>query len=267
MTNLTLPTNPKNFIAVAGIGGGGCNAVSHMHAQDIVGVDFFALNTDAQALELSPIENKILLGPRLTAGRGSGSIPGTGRKAALESSEQIRETLRNYDMVFICAGMGGGTGTGASPVIAEIAHELGILTVALVTIPFTFEGTHRHQQGLEGINGLKMCVDSIIIIPNDKLLKEHGRLTMGEAFGKSDHLFYETTKGIAEIVTIAGYINVDFHDIKTIFQNGGTAFTGHATSSGEKRAELGVQRVLLSPTMEGVNLKKVRRVLLSVSSG
>ena len=218
-----------SIIKVIGVGGGGSNAVNHMYRQGIKGVEFIICNTDAQALEMSPVPNKIQLGLSLTDGRGAGSIPEVGRNAAIESIEDIRRLLlNNAKMVFITAGMGGGTGTGAAPIIAQAAREMGILTVAIVTIPFEFEGKKRKQQADDGIEQLKKSVDSILIIRNQKLREMFGNLNLSEAFANADNILTTAAKGIAEIITVTGYINVDFEDVKTAVQNSGVAIMGSA---------------------------------------
>lgn len=267
MDKFNLPTETRSFIAVIGIGGGGCNAVTYMSKQEIVDVEFILINTDLQSLEQSPVKNKILIGENLTQGRGSGSIPSVGRKAALESKDQIESLLSKYSMVFVCAGMGGGTGTGATPVIAEIAMDLGILTIGLVTTPFTFEGQHRRKQGIEGLDWLKMCVDSLIVIPNDYILKEFGSLSISKAFSHSDELLLETIKGIAEMITVPGYVNVDFQDVKTILQNSGICLTGRAIAYGENRATVAVKNALNSASFDNLQINKIDKMLLSISSG
>ena len=266
MKQFELKKRTKNIIAVVGVGGGGCNAVSNMYQKNGVEVDFILLNTDSQALENSFGNEKILIGPNITQGRGSGAIPGIGRKAALESKEVITKVLSNYSMVFICAGLGGGTGTGASPVITEIAKELGVLTISLVTIPFTFEGKHRFNQGSEGLEILKMCGDSLIIILNDNILKEFGGMSMSKAFLKSDLLLFDIIKSISELVTNYGSINIDFNDVKNFLQDSGICLTGTASAQGLDRAERVVANVIKSPSFEQIDINKIKKMLISIST-
>ena len=257
-----------SIIKVIGVGGGGSNAVNHMYRQGIKGVEFIICNTDAQALEMSPVHNKIQLGLSLTDGRGAGSIPEVGRNAAIESIEDIRRLLlNNAKMVFITAGMGGGTGTGAAPIIAQAAREMGILTVAIVTIPFEFEGKKRKQQADDGIEQLKKSVDSILIIRNQKLREMFGNLNLSEAFANADNILTTAAKGIAEIITVTGYINVDFEDVKTAVQNSGVAIMGSAIAEGDNRAVKAVEQALSSPLLNDNNIKGARYILMNIASG
>lgn len=263
-----LPKDQSSIIKVIGVGGGGSNAVNHMYNQGITGVDFVICNTDAQALTLSPIPNKIQLGTTLTEGLGAGANPEVGKNAAIEDIENIKSILQNNTkMVFITAGMGGGTGTGAAPVIAEVARELGILTVGIVTIPFSFEGRRRKQQADEGLEALRNHVDTLLIINNDKLRMIHGNLKMGECFSKADDILTTAAKGIAEIITVAGYINVDFEDVKTVMKDGGTAIMGSASAEGENRAIQAVTKALESPLLNDNEIKGANFILLNVTSG
>jgi cell division protein FtsZ len=263
-----LPKDQSSIIKVIGVGGGGSNAVNHMYNQGITGVDFVICNTDAQALALSPIPNKIQLGTTLTEGLGAGANPEVGKNAAIEDIENIKAILQNNTkMVFITAGMGGGTGTGAAPVIAEVAREMGILTVGIVTIPFSFEGRRRKQQAEEGLNALRNHVDTMLIINNDKLRMIHGNLKMGECFSKADDILTTAAKGIAEIITVAGYINVDFEDVKTVMKDGGTAIMGSATAEGENRAIQAVTKALESPLLDDSEINGANFILLNVTSG
>ncbi|MBI2281224.1 MAG: cell division protein FtsZ [Bacteroidetes bacterium] len=263
-----LPKDQSSIIKVIGVGGGGSNAVNHMYNQGITGVDFVICNTDAQALALSPIPNKIQLGTTLTEGLGAGANPEVGKNAAIEDIENIKAILQNNTkMVFITAGMGGGTGTGAAPVIAEVARELGILTVGIVTIPFSFEGRRRKQQAEDGLNALRNHVDTMLIINNDKLRMIHGNLKMGECFSKADDILTTAAKGIAEIITVAGYINVDFEDVKTVMKDGGTAIMGSATAEGENRAIQAVTKALESPLLNDNEINGANFILLNVTSG
>ena len=263
-----LTKDDKSIIKVLGVGGGGSNAVQHMYAQGIVGVDFAICNTDSQALEASPVPTKLRLGPNLTEGRGAGSIPNVGKEACIESVEEVRAFLAdNTKMLFITAGMGGGTGTGAAPIIAQISKEMGILTVAIVTLPFTFEGRRRSTQGLSGLEELKNNVDTLVIISNDKLRAIHGNLTLREAFGHADDILTTAAKGIAEIITVAGYVNVDFEDVNTVMKDSGVAIMGTARAKGEQRATEAVDRALNSPLLEDNNIKGAQHILINIASG
>ena len=263
-----LPKDQASIIKVFGVGGGGSNAVNHMYDQGIKGVDFVICNTDAQALEQSSIPNKIQLGTTLTEGLGAGANPEVGKNAAIEDIEAIKSILeKNTKMVFITAGMGGGTGTGAAPVIAQTAREMGILTVGIVTIPFSFEGRRRKQQADQGLAELKKHVDTLLVINNDKLRMMHGNLKMGEAFSKADDILATAAKGIAEIITVAGYINVDFEDVKTVMKDGGTAIMGSAEGEGENRSMDAVTKALSSPLLNDNEIKGANFILLNVTSG
>ncbi|MGK9128233.1 cell division protein FtsZ [Olivibacter sp. SA151] len=258
----------SSIIKVIGVGGGGGNAVNHMYRQGISGVDFIICNTDAQALELSPIPNKVQLGASLTEGMGAGSDPDVGENSAIESIEDIKRMLGvNTKMLFITAGMGGGTGTGASPVIAKAAKELGILTVAIVTTPFAFEGKRRRSQAEEGLGELRKYVDSYLVISNDRLREIFGNLTMSSAFAKADDILTTAAKGIAEIITIPGYINVDFKDVRTVMNDSGVAIMGNAKASGDDRAQKAVEGALASPLLKDSEIEGARYILLNISSG
>ncbi|MGK0366488.1 MAG: cell division protein FtsZ, partial [Saprospiraceae bacterium] len=212
--------NDLPIIKVIGVGGGGSNAVTHMYKQGIVGVEFAICNTDNQAMNLSPIPTKIKLGPHLTEGRGAGSKPSVGKMACEESIEAIKEYLSDdTKMLFVTAGMGGGTGTGAAPIIAQVAQEMDILTVGIVTLPFTFEGRRRTSQGFEGLEELKKNVDTLIVISNDKLRQIFGSMTLSQAFMQADNVLSTAAKGIAEIITVPGYVNVDFEDVNTVMRD------------------------------------------------
>lgn len=263
-----LPKDQASIIKVIGVGGGGSNAVNHMYNQGITGVDFMICNTDAQALEQSPIPNKIQLGTTLTEGLGAGANPEVGKNAAIEDVEAIKAILQNNTkMVFITAGMGGGTGTGAAPVIAETAREMGILTVGIVTIPFSFEGRRRKQQAEEGLEELRGSVDTLLIINNDKLRMMYGNLRMGEAFAKADDILTVAAKGISEIITVTGYVNTDFRDVQTVMRGGGTAIMGSATAEGENRAMDAVTKALASPLLNDNEIKGANYILLNITSG
>ena len=263
-----LPKDQASIIKVIGVGGGGSNAVNHMYNQGITGVDFMICNTDAQALEQSPIPNKIQLGTTLTEGLGAGANPDVGKNAAIEDVEAIKSVLQNNTkMVFITAGMGGGTGTGAAPIIAETAREMGILTVGIVTIPFSFEGRRRKQQADDGLEALRASVDTLLIINNDKLRMMYGNLRMGEAFAKADDILTVAAKGISEIITVTGYVNTDFRDVQTVMKDGGTAIMGSATAEGENRAIDAVTKALASPLLNDNEIKGANYILLNITSG
>ena len=260
--------NETPIIKVIGVGGGGSNAVNHMYSQGIVGVDFAICNTDKQAMEQSPVPTKISLGPNLTEGRGAGSKPNIGRLACEESLEAIREYLTdNCKMLFVTAGMGGGTGTGAAPIIAKAAQEMDILTVGIVTLPFTFEGRKRTSQGFDGLEELKKNVDTLIIISNDKLRQIHGNLKISEAFSQADNILTTAAKGIAEIITVPGYVNVDFEDVNTVMRGSGVAIMGTAICEGDDRAKKAVDDALSSPLLEDSNIRGAQHILVNITSG
>lgn len=263
-----LPKDQASIIKVIGVGGGGGNAVNHMYNQGITGVDFVICNTDAQVLESSPIPNKIQLGTTLTQGLGAGAKPEVGRNAAIEDIDAIKSILEiNTKMVFITAGMGGGTGTGAAPIIAKTAREMDILTVGIVTIPFSFEGRKRKQLAEEGIEELRQNVDTLLVIDNDKLRVLHGNLKMSECFSKADDILTVAAKGIAEIITVVGYINVDFEDVKTVMKDGGTAIMGSASAEGENRAIEAVTNAISSPLLNDNEIEGANYILLNITSG
>lgn len=258
----------SSIIKVIGVGGGGGNAVNHMYKQGITGVDFIICNTDAQALELSPIPNKVQLGSSLTEGMGAGSIPEVGKNSAIENIDDIKQMLgTNTKMLFITAGMGGGTGTGASPIIAKAARELDILTVGIVTMPFSFEGKRRKMQAEEGLEELKRNVDSFLVISNDRLRQIFGNLTLGSAFAQADNILTTAAKGIAEIITLPGYINVDFKDVRTVMKDSGVAIMGSSAAEGESRALKAVEGALASPLLKDNEIEGARYILLNISSG
>ncbi|MBC7417760.1 MAG: cell division protein FtsZ [Pedobacter sp.] len=258
----------SSIIKVIGVGGGGGNAVNHMYLSGINGVDFIICNTDAQALESSPIPNKVQLGASLTEGMGAGSIPEVGKNSAIENIEDIKDMLGSTTkMLFITAGMGGGTGTGASPIIAKAAKELDILTVAIITTPFSFEGKRRKQQAEDGLEELKKYVDSYLVISNDRLREIFGNLTLGSAFGQADDILTTAAKGIAEIITVAGYINVDFKDVRTVMKDSGVAIMGSFAADGENRALIAVEGALASPLLKDNEIEGARYILLNISSG
>ena len=258
----------SSIIKVIGVGGGGGNAVNHMYRQGIKGVDFIICNTDAQALELSPIPNKVQLGASLTEGMGAGSIPEVGKNSAIENIDDIKRMLgSNTKMLFITAGMGGGTGTGASPIIAKAAKELDILTVGIITTPFSFEGKRRKIQAEEGLEEFKKYVDSYLVISNDRLREIFGNLTLGSAFAQADNILTTAAKGIAEIITIPGYINVDFKDVRTVMNESGVAIMGSYAAEGENRALRAVEGALASPLLKDNEIEGARYILLNISSG
>jgi cell division protein FtsZ len=263
-----LPKDQSSIIKVFGVGGGGSNAVNHMFDQGIVGVNFVVLNTDAQALDMSRIPNKMQLGPALTQGLGAGARPEVGEKSAEESIDSIRELLsKNTKMVFITAGMGGGTGTGAAPVVARIAREMGVLTVGIVTTPFWFEGKSRYNHALEGIEKLRENVDTLLIINNDKIREMYGNLKRSEAFGHANNILTTAAKAISEIITVPGEINVDFADVQTVMKNGGSAIMGCATAEGEDRALRAAQGALNSPLLNDNEIRGAKKVLVNITTG
>ncbi|MDB5000477.1 MAG: cell division protein FtsZ [Mucilaginibacter sp.] len=258
----------SSIIKVIGVGGGGGNAVNHMYRQGITGVDFIICNTDAQALELSPIPNKVQLGASLTEGMGAGSIPEVGKNSAIENIDDIKQMLgSNTKMLFITAGMGGGTGTGASPIIAKAARELDILTVGIITTPFSFEGKRRKMQADAGMEELKKYVDSFLVISNDRLRQIFGNLTLGSAFAQADDILTTAAKGIAEIITLPGYINVDFKDVRTVMKDSGVSIMGSSSAEGENRALKAVEGALSSPLLKDNEIEGARYILLNISSG
>ncbi|MBK6903783.1 MAG: cell division protein FtsZ [Saprospirales bacterium] len=266
--NLINDMNDNQIIKVIGVGGGGSNAVNHMYKQGIVGVDFAICNTDAQAMAISPIPTKIQLGPALTQGRGAGSKPNIGKLACEESVEEVRKYLGSgCKMLFVTAGMGGGTGTGAAPIIAKTAQEMDILTVGIVTLPFSFEGNRRGLQAHEGLEEFKKQVDTLIIISNDKLRQIFGNLSLSNAFAQADNILTTAAKGIAEIITVPGYVNVDFEDVNTVMRDSGVAIMGTALAEGDNRAKRAVDEALNSPLLEDNNIRGARHILLNISSG
>lgn len=263
-----IPKHHKSIIKVIGVGGGGSNAINHMFNQGIRDVEFVVCNTDSQALMTSPIPNKLQIGANLTQGLGAGANPEKGMSAALESKEEIRELLHeDTKMVFITAGMGGGTGTGAAPVIAKIAKELGILTVGIVTAPFGFEGRKKMLQAEAGIKQLKDSCDTVLVILNDKLREIYGNLSIRSAFAQADNVLTTAAKGIAEIITVPGYVNVDFEDVKTVMYNSGSAVMGSSTTEGENRAKRAAEEALASPLLNEKDIHGAQKVLLSIISG
>jgi cell division protein FtsZ len=261
----------KNLAAkvkIIGIGGGGNNALSTMISYQLTGVEFIAANTDAQALAANMAPFKLQLGENLTKGLGAGANPEIGRKAALEDVEKIREVLKGADMVFITAGLGGGTGTGGGPVIAEVAREMGALTVAIVTKPFHFEGKKRMKQAEEGLANLKMTADALITIPNQRLLSISGKsMTLLEAFKKADEVLYHAAKGISDIIVGHGIINLDFADVRTVMSETGMALMGTGVASGENRSVEAAQRAISSPLLEDITIEGARGLLINITGG
>jgi len=266
--NFDLTLNTGSIIKVIGVGGGGGNAVNHMYHQGIRDVDFMVCNTDAQALINSPVPYKVQLGSSLTEGRGAGNKPETGREAAIENIEDVKKILsNNTKMVFITAGMGGGTGTGGAPVIAQAARELGILTVGIVTIPFRNEGRRRIKQAIEGIAAMEVHVDSLLIINNERIREMYGDSKISDAFAKADNILTTAAKGIAEIITVPGYINVDFADVETVMRNSGVALMGTGIASGVNRAVIAVEEALNSPLLNNNDIMGAHNILLNITSG
>ena len=263
-----LPTNISSIIKVIGVGGGGSNAVNHMYDLGIKGVDFIVCNTDKQALDVSSVPFKIQLGTSLTEGNGAGAIPEIGKNAAIENIDEIREVLsKNTKMVFVTAGMGGGTVTGAAPVIASIARELGILTVGIVTVPFGFEGRKRRQQAEEGLEQMRQSVDTLLVINNEKLRELTGNLTISNAFSKAYDVLTVAAKGIAELISVTGSVNVDFNDVNTVMKDSGVAIMGSAAVDGDDRAIRCVQEAMNSPLLNDNNIHGAKYVLLNITYG
>jgi cell division protein FtsZ len=263
-----MPSELSSIIKVIGVGGGGGNAVNHMHAQGIKGVDFIICNTDRQALDMSPVPVKLQLGAELTEGLGAGSIPAKGCEAAKENIEEIRELLGNRTkMLFVTAGMGGGTGTGAAPVIARVARDMGVLTVGIVTMPFQWEGRKRKNQAADGIEEMRQAVDTLLVINNDRLRDLYGNLEMDVAFGHADNVLSTAARGIADIITKTGKVNVDFEDVRTVMTGSGVAIMGMAEAEGDDRAIRAAQEALSSPLLNDNDIKGAKYVLLNVALG
>ena len=257
-----------SIIKVIGVGGGGSNAVNHMYRQGITGVNFMVCNTDGQALHSSPVPVKVQLGLDLTDKLGAGNEPEKGEQSAMENLEDVKRLIGpNTKMIFLTAGMGGGTGTGAVPVIAKLAKEMDILTVAIVTLPFEFEGEKRKNQAIEGIRKLKDYTDALLIIHNDQLKKIYGDQKLSVAFANADNILAMAAKGIAEIITVHGYVNVDFADVETVMKGSGVAIMGTGVASGEDRASEAIKKALISPLLNNNNLKGARNILLNITSG
>ncbi len=268
LMNFDLPVERSSIIKVIGVGGGGSNAVNHMFNQGIKDVNFLVCNTDAQALENSPVSVKVQIGESITEGRGAGNKPEVGKQSALENIDDVMAVISpNTKMVFITAGMGGGTGTGAAPVIAKACKDEGILTVAIVTIPFKFEGRKRIMQAVDGINELQNNVDSLLVINNEKLREIYGDLRLSEAFGIADDVLTKAAKGIAEIITVHGYINVDFADVETVMADSGVAMMGAGEAEGEERATKAIEAAVSSPLLNSNDITGAKSILLNISSG
>jgi cell division protein FtsZ len=266
--NFEMPQSQNCIIKVIGVGGGGSNAVNHMFNQGIKDVNFLVCNTDEQALVNSPVPIKIQLGESLTEGKGAGNKPEKGKQAAIENLSNIENVLQdNTRMVFITAGMGGGTGTGAAPIIAKAAKEMGILTVGIVTIPFKFEGKLRINQALDGIAEMEKNVDSLLVINNEKLREMYGDLKLSNAFSKADDVLSTAARGIAEIITVHGYINVDFADVETVMKDSGVAIMGSSSASGENRSVKAIQQALESPLLNSNDIRGAKNILLNITSG
>jgi cell division protein FtsZ len=265
---LDLNNDGSSIIKVLGVGGGGSNAVSYMYKLGITGVDFAISNTDIQSMYESPVETKLQLGPLRTEGRGAGSMPDVGKEACIESIDEIRDYLqKGAKMVFITAGLGGGTGTGAAPIIARAARDLGILTIAIVTMPFKFEGARRIRQAIEGLEELRKNVDSILVISNDKLRNMYGNLPISKAFEYADNILTTAAKGIAEIITVPGHINVDFEDVNTVMKESGITVMGSAMAEGDSRAKKAVESALNSQLLEENDIRGAKHILLNITSG
>ena len=268
LANFSFQKTPGAEIKVIGVGGGGGNAVSHMYEQGIRDVDFVICNTDAQAMESSSVQTRVQLGASLTEGRGAGNKPQVGKKAALENIDDVKKALsENTKMVFITAGMGGGTGTGGAPVIAKACKEAGFLTVGIVTIPFRNEGRRRIKHAAEGIAELEQYVDSLLVINNERIREMYGDFGISEAFAKADNILAIAAKGIAEIITVPGYINVDFADVETVMRTSGLAVMGTGISSGENRALEAIEKALNSPLLNNNDIRGAKNILLNITSG
>ena len=266
--NFGLDRANSSIIKVIGVGGGGCNAVKNMYEEGIEGVNFMVCNTDAQAMQNNPVPVRIQLGVTLTGGRGAGNLPQQGEQAAIENLDDIREVLEGTTkMVFITAGMGGGTGTGAAPVIAKLAHELDILTIAVVTIPSRSEGKRRFEQALEGVEKLKEHVDSMLVVSNEKLHKIYGNLPASQAFKKADNIITTAVKGVAEIITLHGNINIDFADVSTVMAGSEVFIMGTGLAEGPNRAMNAVRQALESPLLDSSSIRGTKDILLNIISG
>src|SRR5258708_558415 len=267
MIHFDLPKEKSSIIKVIGVGGGGSNAVNHMFSQNIEGVNFIICNTDAQAIATSRVPNKVQLGPQLTQGLGAGATPDIGRQATEESLEEIKQILEvNTKMAFITAGMGGGTGTGGAPIISKICKDLGILTVGIITTPFSYEGKKRQLQAEEGIRVMKQYVDTLLVISNDKLRHQFGNLKMKEALAKADNVLATAAKCITDVINSTGQINVDFADVCTVMRNGGVAILGSATAKGDNRAQKAIEEALSSPLLNDNDIRGAKWILININS-
>jgi cell division protein FtsZ len=267
MIHFDLPKEKSSIIKVIGVGGGGSNAVNHMFSQNIEGVNFIICNTDAQAIAQSRVPNRVQLGPHLTQGLGAGANPDIGRQATEESLEEIKQILEvNTKMAFITAGMGGGTGTGGAPIISKICKDLGILTVGIITTPFSYEGRKRQLQAEEGIKVMKQYVDTLLVISNDKLRHQFGNLKMKEAFAKADNVLATAAKCITDVISTTGQINVDFADVCTVMRNGGVAILGNAAAQGEGRAQRAIEEALNSPLLNDSDIRGAKWILININS-
>src|SRR6195952_3724723 len=267
MIHFDLPKEKSSIIKVIGVGGGGSNAVNHMFNQNIGSVNFIICNTDAQAIAQSSVPNKIQLGPHLTQGLGAGANPEIGKQACEESLEEIKRILEvNTKMAFITVGMGGGTGTGGGPIISKICKDLGILTVGMITTPFSYEGRKRQLQAEEGIRAMKQYVDTLLVISNDKLRHQFGNLKMREAFAKADNVLATAAKCITDVINSTGQINVDFADVCTVMKNGGVAILGSAASEGENRAQKAIENALNSPLLNDNDIRGAKWILININS-
>lgn len=262
-----IPSKEKSIIKVIGVGGGGGNAVKYMYNQGIIGVDFAVCNTDRQALDDNPIPVKINLGPKLTEGRGAGSRPEIGKQACIESIEDIKVFLEDgTKMLFVTAGLGGGTGTGAAPIIAKAAKEMDILTVGIVTLPFSFEGKARELQALKGLEELKKAVDALLVISNNRLMEIFENLKMSQAFNNANEILSTAAKGIAEIITVSGFVNVDFEDVNYVMRDSGVALMGFAEVSGDDRAKEAIEKAINSPLLKDRDIRGAQNILLNIST-
>lgn len=261
-----IPNTNRSIIKVIGVGGGGSNAVNWMYTQGIQDVEFIVCNTDAQALKTSPVPNKLAIGALLTEGLGAGTNPEMGKQSALEDKERIREMLQGTKMLFVTAGMGGGTGTGAAPVIAKIAKEMDILTVGIVTMPFTFEGRKKYLLAEQGISELKQYCDTVIVILNDKIREIYGNLNFREAFSKADDILTTASKSIAEIITNPGFINIDFQDVNMVMKGAGAAVMGSSVQNGAERAIRAAEAALHSPLLNNTDIRGAKKILVSVTA-
>ncbi|AMC93431.1 cell division protein FtsZ [Erysipelothrix larvae] len=263
---MNIRANQVARIKVVGVGGAGCNAVNRMVDEGLQGVDFYVANTDLQVLQTSPVQNKLALGPDITGGLGAGAMPEIGRKAAIESESEIREAVKDADMVFVTTGLGGGTGTGAAPLVAKIAQEEGALVVGIVTKPFTFEGPKRSKNAIAGLEELKSFVDSLIIVSNNQLLQVIGNIPFQEAFKEADNVLRQGVQTITDLIAVPALINLDFADVRSVMQGQGTALIGIGMSQGENKAIEAAQKAVTSPLLEA-QIKGARNAIINVTGG